>query len=180
MQELEGDLRIEDLARGHRYLLDSFKNQQEPLVKYLQLYALRHQERDRLSRTRVALIASQGRDHLVGYYSLASSCIERDALGSIESLSGLPRFSVPAILLARLAVHESVQKRGVGVRLFADALKQVERAAALVGIRLLLTDAKDDEAMAYYESVGLLGVQSSGFPRRMVLDLEAVDQARTG
>jgi GNAT superfamily N-acetyltransferase len=115
----------------------------------------------------------------VGYYSLASSCIERDVLGSIASLSGLPRFSVPAILLARLAVHEDVQKRGVGVRLFADALKHVERAAALVGIRLLLTDAKDNAAMAYYESVGLLGVQSSGFPRRMVLDLKKLDPLHT-
>lgn len=175
MAEPEGVLRIEALDRRHRLLFDDFDNQHPALVEYLRRYALPHMQRDRLSRTRVALVAVQGSDRVAGYYSLAASGVERETLPRVGSLSKLPGFPVPAILLARLAVHRAIQGQGVGGQLFSDALAQVEQAASLVGARLLVTDAKDAAAVAFYERRNLF-VLTNGSPCRMALDLRYLDE----
>jgi GNAT superfamily N-acetyltransferase len=173
MAESEGEIRIEALARRHRVCLDDFDNQHPVLVEYLRRFALPHMERDRITRTRVALVTVQGQDRIAGYYSLAAASVEREALTGVGSLSKLPGFPVPAILLARLAVHRSIQGQGLGAHLFVDALRQVEQVAALVGTRLFVTDAKDDAAVEFYRRRNMFAL-TEGFPRRMALDLRLI------
>lgn len=57
--------------------------------------------------------AHQGR--VVGYHALTAAALEREA-ASARILKGMPQYPIPVVLLARLAVDESVARRGMGGR----------------------------------------------------------------
>lgn len=165
-------LRLEPLNRSHRPLLADFRNPRASLVEYLTRYALRHAEKDLLARTYVALDAGVGTPRLAGYFSLATVSVERASVARLPELDRLPRFPIPGILLARLAVDARVQGQGLGRHLFEEALGltlQLARAGPVV-FRLFVTDALDAEAARFYAHFGLAPL-GDDFPCRMVLDL---------
>lgn len=84
----------------------------------------------------------------------------------------MPRFPIPAILLARLAVDSRVQRQGLGTYLFEEALGMTISLvrSGPVAFRLLVTDAIDRRARRFYERFGLIALADS-YPCRMVLDL---------
>lgn len=166
-------LRLEVLGRHHRALLVGFSNQHRSLTDYLRRFAFRHAEKDLLARTYLAIDDQGGRDRLAGYFSLAAASVERASVDSIESLSRLPRFPIPAVLLARLAVDEQAQGQGVGRYLFEEALGltlQLARSGP-VAFRLFVTDAIDESAARFYDRFSLSRLADE-FPCRMVLDLK--------
>jgi ribosomal protein S18 acetylase RimI-like enzyme len=65
----------------------------------------------------------------------------------------LPR-EVPAILLAKLAVDNSLQGQGVGRDLLLEALERCVHAGQTVGARYVVVDAADEDAAAFYEKYG--------------------------
>jgi predicted N-acetyltransferase YhbS len=67
-------------------------------------------------------------------------------------MKGLARHPVPVMVLARLAVDNQHQGKGLGKALLKDALLRTAQAADIAGIRCLLVHAKDDEARRWYES----------------------------
>lgn len=166
-------LHIEVLGRYHRALLGDFRNQHRSLVDYLQRFALRHAEKDLLARTHLAIEDVAGVERLAGYFTLATASVERTSVDSIESLSRLPGFPIPAVLLARLAVDERVQGQGLGRYLFEEALGltlQLARSGP-VAFRLFVTDAIDEAAARFYERFGFSRLGDE-FPCRIVLDLK--------
>jgi len=68
---------------------------------------------------------------------------------------GLARHPIPILLMARFAVDQRDQGRGLGRGLFKDALKRCLGIAQEAGIRALMTHAKDAEAKRFYESFGM-------------------------
>jgi len=99
------------------------------------------------ARTYVIEDGEQGR--VVGYHALcAASISRRDA--SPRAGKGMPRHPIPAVLLARLAVDESVQGRGLGAFLLRDATVRALAAASELGIRLMLVHALDESARSFY------------------------------
>jgi len=166
-------LRIEVMGRHHRALLEDFHNQHPSLVDYLRRFALRHAEKDLLARTFLAIDGAAGEERLAGYFTLATASVERTAVDSIESLTRLPGFPIPAVLLARLAVEDRVQGQGLGRYLFEEALGltlQLARSGP-VAFRLFVTDAIDEAAARFYERFGFSRLTGE-FPCRMVLDLK--------
>lgn len=163
---------IEVLERRHRPLLVEFRNQAPSLVER---YALRHVERDLLARTFLAIDS----ERLAGYFSLATVSVERASLDDIPVLAKLPRFPIPGVLLARLAVDERVQGQGLGRYLFEEALGISLQLAATgpVDFRLFVTDAIDAAAVRFYGRFGMHPL-SDTFPARMVLDLRPLVDAR--
>jgi GNAT superfamily N-acetyltransferase len=89
-----------------------------------------------------------------GYYALTATSISIDAATEAVRKRLPPRFPVPAILLARLAVDDADQGRGLGRSLLADALERIVLAAEQVGVRAIVVDAIDDEASAFYRHYG--------------------------
>ncbi len=168
-------IRIEALARRHRPLLRQFRNQAPSLVRYLQRFALRHLEKDLLARTYLAVDGASETERVAGYFSLTTVSVERTSLEDIEPLSRLPRFPIPGVLLARLAVDERAQGKGLGRYLFEEALGLTLQMAidGPVAFRLFVTDALDENAVRFYERFGLQPL-SEVFPARMVLDLKPV------
>ena len=165
-------LHIEPLDRAHRPLLADFQNPHTSLVDYLRRYALRHAEKDFLARTYVAIDSGTGVPRLAGYFSLTTVSVERGSLVSLPELDRLPRFPIPGILLAWLAVDTRIRGQGLGRYLFEEALGLTLQLARTgpVAFRLFVTDALDAEARSFYAHFGCAPL-SNGFPCRMVLDL---------
>jgi len=171
-------IRIVCLERSHKPLLAGFQNQHASLVDYLVRYALRHAEKDLLARTYLALDEGKRETRIAGYFSLSTVSVERATVGRVASLERLPRFPIPGVLLARLAVDARAQGQGLGRYLFEEALGltlQLATAGPLT-FRLFVTDALDDRAARFYERFGLarLGAEA---PCRMVLDLQELARA---
>jgi GNAT superfamily N-acetyltransferase len=126
--------------------VDEFSCGQPDLDDWLKRFALVNQ---RAGMTTVFVTLCDSR--VMGYYALATGGVERaNAPGRV--IQGVPAHPIPVVLLARLAVDSSAQKRGLGRQLLRDALIRVAAAADEIGIRALLIHAKDDNARDFYMS----------------------------
>lgn len=143
-------MRLERLTRAHDRT--TFCSGREELDAWFHNAALQAQQRNRSARTTVLLDG----DLVVGYYSLAAHAVAYSS-ASEQLVRGVPRSeAVPAVLLARLAIHTDHQGRGLGRRLLADAVREVLAAVEHVGIVLLTVDAIDEHAAAFYERYGFI------------------------
>ena len=136
-------LRIEKLDRTHA--VDAFDCGSEPLNRFLIRFALQNQQAG-ASQTYLLLAD----DETVGFYTLVVGQVEYDSAPH-RLIKGLARHPVPIMLLARLAVAASWQKRGLGQGLLKDAMLRTLQAAEIAGIRALAVHAKDEQAKRFYE-----------------------------
>jgi GNAT superfamily N-acetyltransferase len=104
------------------------------------------------ARTYVVVDAEQER--VVGYHALTVASVEHEH-ATARVRKGMPRHPIPVVLLARLAVDESVQGCGIGAFLLRDAMTRTTAAAGRFGIRALLVHALHDEARGFYLRHGL-------------------------
>ncbi|MGD0829541.1 MAG: GNAT family N-acetyltransferase [Terracidiphilus sp.] len=134
---------IEKLRREH--LIDAFDCGQGTLNNWLRKFALQNRGAG-AAQTYVGLVG----DVVIGYYSLAVGQIEyADAPERLRK--GAAQHPVPIMLLARLAVDKTWQRKGVGRALLRDAVLRTLQAAEIAGMRTLAVHAKDDAARRYYE-----------------------------
>lgn len=108
---------------------------------------------DAAGSARTYVVIDEVQDRVVGYYALTVASLEREEATGRAS-RGMPRHPIPAMLLARLAVDESVQGDGVGAMLLADAMQRTLLVAEETGIRLLLVHAVDEDARSFYLNYG--------------------------
>jgi len=108
---------------------------------------------DAAGSARTYVVVDEKQDRVVGYYALTVASLERDEATGRAS-KGMPHHPIPAMLLARLAVDESVQGDGVGATLLADAMERTLLVAQETGIRLLLVHAVNAEARSFYLHFG--------------------------
>jgi GNAT superfamily N-acetyltransferase len=133
---------IEKLRREHA--VEGFDCGSEELNRFLVRYAFVNQLASS-SQSYVGL-ADQS---VVGFYTLAVGQVNYE--DSPQRLTkGLARHPVPVMLLARLAVSNKWQKRGIGAGLLKDALQRTLQAADIAGIRAFTVHAKDDAAQQFY------------------------------
>jgi GNAT superfamily N-acetyltransferase len=108
---------------------------------------------DASGSARTYVVADEEQDRVVGYYALTVASLEREEATGRAS-RGMPRHPIPAMLLARLAVDESAQGKGVGATLLADAMQRTLLVAEETGIRLLLVHAVNEDARSFYLHYG--------------------------
>ena len=144
------DWRIERLGREHAR--DNFTCGKPPLDDFLRRLVSQYEKRN-LGRTYVAVVPGETR--VSGYYTLASGAIAFQHLPE-GSARKLPRHPVPSILLARLAVDQRQQGKGLGERLLFDALHRGLGLADTLGIHAVEVEAIDPPAGAFYEKYGFL------------------------
>ena len=150
---------------GPEHDTSGFSCQHDSLSAWLERRALANQAAG-ASRTFVVCEGTR----VVGFYSLAAASIEHR-----QAASGLRRNMpdpIPAVLLARLAVDASFQKRGLGSDLLRDALLRSLRAAVDIGARVMLCHAIDESACDFYARHGFR--PSPVEPMLMMLDLNKV------
>lgn len=166
---------LEPLCKAHRKLIGKFRSSNSSLTNYLKRFALRHQETDFLSGTTLAILGIDDKKYIAGFFSLAPVSVDRTPAQKVESLQRLPRFPIPGILLAQLAVDERARGQGLGRYLFEEALGRALRVVqdGPLRARLFVADAVDEAAVRFYEHFGMTRL-AEGFPARMVLDLKKI------
>ena len=127
--------------------LDSFSCGQPDLDEWLRRFA-RHAEGMRSGRTWVW--TQNGL--VVAYFTLAGHVIERDELPARPGRGSPDR--IPAVLIARFALHETLHGSGLGGRLLADAVSRIVAATDVVAARFVVVDAIDEHAADFYSHYG--------------------------
>lgn len=138
------------------------------LDRYIREHASQDVKRD-VARVFVAL---EGEATTVrGYYSLSAASFQRDSLPA-EQAKRLPRYPVPAAVLGRLAVDDSMKGKGLGAFLLMDALNRLLLATQTLAVHALVVDAKDEAAAAFYRKYGF--IPFPGDARRLFLPMATI------
>jgi GNAT superfamily N-acetyltransferase len=135
--------RIEKLSRQHA--VDDFDCGQEPLNRFL----IRHARNNQLANASQTYVALTG-DRVVGFYTLVVGEVGYDEAAD-RLKKGLARYPVPVMVLARLAIDQEWQGRGLGSGLLKDAMLRTVQAADIAGVRAFVVHAKDESARSFYE-----------------------------
>ncbi|HNI20975.1 MAG TPA: GNAT family N-acetyltransferase [Nitrospira sp.] len=93
----------------------------------------------------------------VGYFTLANDAIKLNDSEKFELGFGehIELAAFPAVKIGRLAVHQDLQRRGVGGALMALLLGDILNTAGLSAARLIVVDADNDDAvLCFYEKLG--------------------------
>lgn len=125
---------------------------------FLKQHANQNQAKN-LSKTYVAVPAPQ-KAEIYGYYTLSAGQIYLEELPDAAKLK-LPKYPIPIARLARLAVAQSFQGRGIGGFLLYDALSRVLSIADKLGIFAVVVDAKDESAKKFYQQYGFTALQTT-------------------
>ncbi len=134
---------IEKLRGDHD--LAPFDCGKDELNRFLKRFALANQQ----AQSAQTYVACQ--DYLVvGYYSLAFGSVAHEQTPE-RVKKGLARHPIPVMILARLAIDQHFQGKGLGQGMLKDALERTVRAAEIGGLRAILVHAKDDAARIFYE-----------------------------
>ena len=151
------------------------------LDRFFQRFAGQNQFRHHLGVTYIAV----AEDRILGFVTVAPSEIEIDALTE-ERRRQLPRYPLPVLRVARLAVAEHAQGCGIGKALLRFALDLARRTAEEVGCIGVVVDAKPD-AQAFYRHYGFepFGVLEGALldrpePTPMFLPVSAIPASRAG
>lgn len=102
---------------------------------------------------RAYVVTDSEQKRVLGYHALAVASIARED-ATARAKKGMSRHPIGAVLIARLAVDESVQGKGIGAFLLRDAMQRALEVSEEVGIRLLLVHALSDQAARFYERFG--------------------------
>jgi predicted N-acetyltransferase YhbS len=137
-------------ALGEHHVLDDFNSGVESLDRWLKETA-RHADRKRQSRT---FVWCEEGPTVVAYFTLAPHIIRRTELPAKVGRGDLNE--IPAILLARLALHVKHQGQGLGAELLIDALSRAVSASDQVGGRYVVVDALDKRAGLFYKRYGFI------------------------
>lgn len=156
-----------------------FRSGDEALDRFFRQYAGQNQFRHHLGVTYVAV---EG-DRVYGYATVAPRHVEIDDLPD-RARKRLPRYPIPVLGLARLAVDASGRSSGVGSQLLRYVVDLAAKMASEVGCAAIVVDAKPG-AVEFYEKYGFarfdpLEGESDARPRpiAMWLPIEAVLRAR--
>ena len=162
---------ISEALKEH-HALDGFDCGVEPLNRWLRQHSL-HAQRMRTART---FVWHREDDAVCAYFSLAAHLVVRSELPKRVG-RGAPD-SIPSVLLARLALDESLTGQGLGGELLWDALSRACAAADIAAARLVVVDAVDTAAAAFYRHHGFLSVP--GNDHRLVQKVSDIARALEG
>ncbi len=166
------DLKIEPLASHHDRA--GFSCGVETLDQYLRTQA--GQDVRRKANSVFVLVDPQRPNDILGYYTLCATAL---ALGDvpIAARKYVPRYPlVSATLIGRLAVAAALQSQGLGALLLADGVRRAYASASSVGSSMLVVDAINEQAAAFYAANGFVRLPDS---LRLVLPMATIEKLMT-
>jgi GNAT superfamily N-acetyltransferase len=158
--------RVEPLGAHHE--LDTFRCGEPSLDEWLR----RHARNATGQGTRTHVLLAEAGDDVAGYFAIAPHLLGRG--DAPRSVRGAPD-RIPAILLAKLALDERLHGRGLGSDLLAHALTTIVAAARAARGRILVVEAIDEAAGAFYRAHDFQEVPSN--PHRLVMKLSTAARA---
>ena len=138
----------EPLDAQHR--LEGFGCGKPPLNDWL----LRHARQAQGSGSAKTFVVADD-ERIAGYFSLTVGQV--DTLEAPERIrKGMGQYPVPVVILARLAVSQRDQRRGIGAGMLQDAIRRTFLIAEQAGIRAMLTHPIDEEAARFDNRFGFI------------------------
>jgi predicted GNAT family N-acyltransferase len=161
------DLAVEPLHARHDR--DGFACGVESLDRYLKTQASQDQRRKANAVFVLVEIAAPSR--VLAYYTLCATALSQGDVPE-AARKHIPRYPlVSATLIGRLAVSQDRQGQGLGAMILADALRRSLRSADAVGSSMVVVDALDERAAAFYAAHGMVRLPDS---MRLVLPMRLV------
>ena len=159
----------------------AFRSGDPDLDRFLVKYAGQNQFRHHIGTT---YVADEG-GRIVGYATVATGQIEFEGLREGRRRK-LPRYPLPVLRLARLAVDQAAQGRGVGTTLSRFVFQLALRLAGEYGCAGVVVDAKP-KAVSFYEGLGFFALEvleghgaSRPVPTSMFLPIQDLRAAASG
>lgn len=153
-----------------------FRSGNLELDRFFLQYAGQNQFRHHIGTTYVAV---EGTGRILGFATVTVSEVRAKRLPAAVG-KRLPRYPLPVLRLARLAVDARARGQGVGALLLATVLALARDLADNVGCFGVLVDAKA-EAVAFYERLGFLALEAEAGqlgdrpePTQMFLEVAAI------
>jgi predicted GNAT family N-acyltransferase len=140
---------------GDDHHVDAFTCGKPPMDTWLKSQARRAQD---AGTARTYVWTRPGSSPVLAYYSIAPTQVARHEVS--RPLTGGYSL-IPAYLLARLALDNTLQGQGLGAELLLDALARIIEAAKVGGGRLIVVDAIDDQAATFYRRHDFISVSDS-------------------
>ena len=159
-------LRVESLEASHD--LSTFTCGNVQLDEWLRSHALPATGQG----TRTYVVVDDD-DAVVAYFAIAPHVVDREDAPK-KVARGAPR-QIPAILLAKLALSEDLHGHGLGSELLVHALQTIVGAARTAGGKLVVVDAIDDAAVAFYLHHDFAPLPNR--PERLVIKMSTVAKA---
>lgn len=131
-------------------ILKNFDCEIDALNEFLSKYALKNDQLG-IGKTFVAL---DHQDKIVGYFTLATVQVAYQEIPD-DYRGKLPKYPIPALRIARLAVHKELKEKGIGKWLLAQAFVKIIQVADVTGIYFIIVDAKES-SKSFYEHYGFI------------------------
>ncbi|HUZ25023.1 MAG TPA: GNAT family N-acetyltransferase [Streptosporangiaceae bacterium] len=129
--------------------------------------------RAQVSGTAMTYVWTDGRSaRVVAYYAITPHQVLREEVSG--GLAGGVSV-IPGYLLARLAADQGLHGQGLGGELLHDALDRVVSAADVASGRLVVVDAIDEQAAAFYRHHDFVPVRDN--PLRLVMKISTLRKA---
>ena len=151
------DLRIETLGAHHDR--EGFGCGVESLDRYLKMQA--SQDVRRKANAVFVLVTAERGSEIIGYFTLCATSLGQGDVPE-AARKHVPRYPlVSATLLGRLAISSTRQGEGLGGILLAHALRKAYASADTVGSSMVVVDAIDERAAAFYAAHGFTQLGAS-------------------
>ena len=161
-------MKIVSIKEISKESIASFDCGNEALNVFFQKYALQNDKKN-IGQTFVCMDETDA----VGYYTLSNAQIAFAEL-SKQLAKGLPKYPIPCIRIARLAVDKKCQRDGKGSLLLRDALLRIVNLSNQTGIFFVIVDAKES-SKSFYEHYGSIKLNDAELT--YVLPVETVKKA---
>lgn len=130
--------------------LRNFHCEIDTLNEFLSKYALKNDQLG-IGKTFVAL---DQQEKIVGYFTLATAQVAYQEIPD-DYRGKLPKYPIPALRIARLAVDKEQKGKGIGKWLLAQAFVKIIQVADVTGIYFIIVDAKET-SKSFYEYYGFI------------------------
>lgn len=122
----------------------------EVLNEFLSRYSLKN---DTLGIGKT-FVAFDKNEEAVGYFTLATAQVVYEDIPD-EYRDKLPKYPIPSLRIARLAVGKDLQGKGIGKWLLAQAFIKIIHVAEITGLYFIIVDAKET-SKGFYEHFGFI------------------------
>lgn len=129
-------------------VLKKFDCEVEALNEFFSRYALKNDELG-IGKTFVALNEN---NQIAGYFTLATAQVAYQEIPD-DFKEKLPKYPIPALRIARLAVNKDLKGKGIGKWLLAQAFIKAIHVADVTGLYFIIVDAKET-SKSFYEHYG--------------------------
>ena len=135
---------------GKLHLRDEFSCEHESLTNYITRYAGQDSKKD-LAR---CFVLVDEHNRVKGYYTLSTASIHRSEIPEKYKSKIPDGYSIPAVLIGRLARDLSMKGPGCGQALMINAFIRIADLTQNIGAMAVIVDPIDEIAVSFYSKYG--------------------------